>query len=298
MKGRLSRVFSGFGPGFRYYLKGLFKRCNQEDILFLSSGISFNIILCLLPLLLLLTSLLGMFINSSHFPSQKIDEMLNTVFPAQPYAQKIKTSIKDVVYDIVRYRSTFGFSGIAVLIWTATSLFSSIRSVLNKIYRIGESKLVIIKMLEHIVLVVMLGVLFLVANAFTWILVFFESILKDIPVLQDIHISAFLKSISSIASYVLAFTMFFVINRFIPDKRINSRVAVVAAMTTTSLWWIAGKGFGMYLTTFHSYSKLYGAYAFFLVFLAWVYYSSIIFVLGVIVGQLFRERQKPMNQSV
>jgi membrane protein len=296
MKRLVSSSVSGIGSTLRYYLKGVFKRFNQEDILFLSSGVAFNIILCLLPLLLLLTSLLGMVINSSHFPSQKIDDMLNTVFPPQPYAQKIKTSIKEVVYDIVRYRSTFGFSGIGVLLWTATSLFSSIRTVLNKIYRISESKLVIIKILEHLLLVIVLGALFLVANAFTWMFLLIESVLKDVTVLQEIHITGFVKSISFVASYVPALVMFFVINRFIPDKRIDSKVALVAALTTTSLWWIAGKGFGVYLATFHSYNTLYGAYAFFLVFLVWVYYSSIIFVLGVVVGQLYRERLLMTNQ--
>jgi membrane protein len=279
----------------RYYIKGIYNLFNEENIFFLSSGIAFNGILCLIPLLLLITSLIGIFINSSILPIQKIDDLLSAAIPSQPYAQQIKTSLKGVVRDIIQYRSKFGIYGIAILIWTSASMFSSIRHVLIKIYQIKTTKLVVIKIIENIVLVIILGLLFFVANLFSWILFFFDSILKDIPGFDLLNLSKFVKLISSIVSYVPALVMFFIINRFIPDKGINNRVAMVSALTTTTLWWIAGKGFGWYLTAFHPYSKLYGTYAFLLVFLLWVYYSSIVFIVGVMVGQLYREKIIPRD---
>ena len=84
------------------------------------------------------------------------------------------------------------------------------------------------------------------------------------------------------------------VNQFIPDKGVTSRVAFLAAFITTLLWWIAGKVFVWYLSVFHSYSMLYGTYAFLLVFIFWVYYSSISFIVGVIFAQLYRERKMTM----
>ncbi len=274
-----------------YYTRGLYTKMNDENIFFLSSGIAFNGILCLIPLLLLITSLLGIVINSSIIPVQKIDELLNTAIPSQPYSRQITTTLKNVIQDIIKYRSTFGLYGIAILIWASASMFSSIRHVLNQIYKLKPTKLVVITIIENIILVIVLGILFLVANMFSWMFLLIDTFLKQIPGLDIINLSQFAKSISSVASYLPALVMFFVINRFIPDKMITNRIALVSAVTTTSLWWIAGKGFGWYLTAFHTYSNLYGTYAFFLVFLVWVYYSSIVFIVGVIVGQLFRERK-------
>ena len=291
MKHRFTKVIvAGYRSGV-YYAKGLYTRMNDENIFFLSSGIAFNGILCLIPLLLLVTSLLGIVINSSVIPVQKIDELLNTAIPSQPYSQQITTTLKNVIRDIIKYRSTFGLYGIAILIWTSASMFSSIRHVLHQIYKLKPTKLVVITIIENIILVILLGILFLVANMFSWMFLLIDTFLKQIPGLDIINLSKFAKSISSVASYLPALVMFFVINRFIPDKMITNRIALVSAVTTTSLWWIAGKGFGWYLAAFHPYSKLYGTYAFILVFLAWVYYSSIVFVVGVIIGQLFRERK-------
>jgi membrane protein len=292
MKKRIIKLASIVYQSLCYYIKGLYNRLGDENVFFLSSGIAFNGILCLIPLLLLVTSLLGIVINSSIVPIQKIDELLNTAIPSQPYSQQITTALKSVIRDIIRYRSTFGIYGIAILIWTSASMFSSIRHVLNQIYKLKPTKLVIITIIENIILVIILGFLFLVANFFSWILLLLNSFLRDLPGFDIINLPRFIKSISSVGSYLPALIMFFIINRFIPDKGITNKIALISALTTTSLWWIAGKGFGFYLTTFHPYSKLYGTYAFILVFLVWVYYSSIVFVVGVVAGQLFRERRE------
>jgi membrane protein len=50
--------------------------------------------------------------------------------------------------------------------------------------------------------------------------------------------------------------------------------------------------FAIYLSEFSAISKIYGPYAFILVLLVWIYYSSIIFVFGGIVGQVYWERRK------
>ncbi len=279
--------------GIRYYVKGLYTYFVEEDVLFLSSGLAFNALLCLLPFLLLLTGALGVILNSPHFPSQRIDDALNAVFPPQPYAQQIKNAIKDAIHDIVKYRSTFSFSGAIVLIWTATSLFNSIRTVLNRIYRIRTLKLVVVRILENIVLVIILAILFFVANVFTWILQFANSLINEILSIPGRHLDPWLKFISPLTTYLPALAMFYIMNRFIPDKGVPGKAAFIAAVTTTSLWWIAGKGFAWYLSAFHSYSKVYGTYAFLLVFLVWIYYSSLVFIVGVIVGQLYRHAGPP-----
>jgi len=280
-----------------FYVGGLFRSAREDQVLFLSSGIAFNGLLCVIPVLLLITSLLGIFLSSSRLPAQRVDEILNAVFPLQPYAQQIKVTIKGVLEDIIRFRSKFGISGLAVLVWTAASLFGSIRTVLNKIYRVKPTKFVLRRILENMALVILLGLLFLVANAFTWMIVYADSLLRELPGLESVHLSSSPKSIQSIMSYAAALVMFFVVNRYIPDTRVTPRVALIAAVTSTSLWWIAGKAFGWYLTAFHSYSKVYGTYAFFLVFVVWIYYSSIVFVVGAVIGQLHRERREKQSHS-
>lgn len=275
---------------FRSYVKGVMRRLNDVDILFLSSGIAFNGILCLIPLLLLLTSILGVVLHSGRFPTQKIDDVLNAIFPLQPYAQKIKTGIKDILFDVVHYRRAIGISATVVLVWTSTSLFSAVRTVLKRVYKVGVPKPFLRHVFENLALLVLLGVLFLIANTFTWILAFVDSILQDVPLFKPIYLTGVMKFVSFLFSFAPALLMFFIINRFLPPGGISGKAAFIASLTTTSLWWMAGRAFGWYLTVFHPYNKLYGTYAFLLVFILWIYYSSVVFVLGAVAGQLYRER--------
>jgi membrane protein len=275
-----------------YYIKGIYKQSVEENVFFLAAGIAFNGLLCLLPFLLLFTSLFGIFLQSSIVPIQKIDELLNTAFPQLPYTQQIVASLKNVVRDVVRYRSALGLYGIGILLWASASMFSSVRLVLNRIYKISPSKMMIVAFIENVLLVMVLGSLFFVANFFTWTISGLKSFLSGLPGFEFIDFKGILKTISMIIPSVLAFSMFYIMNRFMPDQRVPSRVAAIAALTTTIFWWVAGKGFGWYLTALHPYNKLYGTYAFMIVFLFWIYYSAAVFVFGVMVGHLYRQRKK------
>ena len=150
MKMRIGKRISSFRDAFRYYARGLYKRFSDENILFLASGVAFSGILCLIPFLLLLTSLIGFFIHQSIVPIQKIEDVLSAIFPPQPYAQDIKVSILGIIKDIETYRSTFGYTGIIILIWASAAMFSSIRIVLNRIYHLKPKKLVVITYVENL----------------------------------------------------------------------------------------------------------------------------------------------------
>ena len=80
--------------------------------------------------------------------------------------------------------------------------------------------------------------------------------------------------------------------RFIPDTRPPRAAGIISTVTSTLLWVISGKLFAVYLANFSAIGKIYGPYAFLLVLLFWIYYSSLVFVLGAIIGQVYWERTK------
>ena len=292
--------FKRFFDALLYFVRGLFHRVHSENITLLASGIAFNAILCTIPLLLLFTSFLGTFLNSSDIGMQRIDEVLATVFPNQPYTENIQTSVRQAIEDIVTYRTSFGLFGAIVLIWTGTSLFSAIRIALHRVFRVESTKNLVLSILEDIVWVLLAGSLFLALNLFTWIGNATQALLVAVPKLQTFDWSILTATLPHFISLLIMFFMFLIIYRFIPDQKLPWSVAWVSAVTTAILWYLAGRLFGWYLAEFHSFSKLYGTYAFLLVLLIWVYYSSMVFIVGGIVGQLYRERrvihQSPLHK--
>jgi YihY family inner membrane protein len=269
-------------------IKKITERIGRENIPTISSGIAFNVLLCLIPFLLVTTSLFGLFLQRSD-ATQRVDNIIATMFPTGSYAVEIKGFLTKVFSDIMRNRQRFGIVGIGMLLWSAGSLFGAIRRVLNTLYRIEAKKLFLLKIAENIILVVFLGLLFLIANLFTWFLKVIDSLMQEISAdaVFDPHIVS--KYFPAIAAYFAAFIMFYIINRYMPDRKIPSRAAIIAAFTTTTLWWFAGRIFTWYVTTFHPFHQLYGTYAFLFIFLLWIYYSSMVFIIGVIVGQIYRE---------
>lgn len=277
------------------FIKRFYKIMYEQDVLFLASGIAFNGVLCLIPILLLFTSVLGIVLNSSELAVQKIEQIIRAAFPDQQYTLHIKNSIQQMIKDIIAYRKSFGLAGLAVLTWTATFLFSSLRTALNKVYRIKPTKLVILTILEDILWVIIIGLLFLTIIFTTWVYSLIETLLELISGFAAFDFSIFEAAFSIIASLILTFIMFYLVYRFIPDQRVKSKVAAISASTSTVLWFIAAKIFAWYISTFQSFDKLYGTYAFILVLLIWIYYSSLVFLIGGVVGGVVREKESEKN---
>jgi membrane protein len=290
-----ANIFHSMVDSLGYYLKGTFKRFMTDDIILYGSAIAFNAIMCLIPILLLLTSLVGMFLNSSTQTFQRINELLNTAFPDQPYANRIKVSIQGIVYGIMNHRKSYGWISIMLLIWTATFLFNAVRNVLNRIFKITRRKLFFIRTLENVLSVVAIVTLFLAANVFFWLSSVLRSLAQSVPELDDFLSHGILHSFPILITFILAILMFYIVYQLIPDQRIPVKSAIVATLTTTVLWVFSAKAFQLYLEKVAQFHELYGTYTFLLVFLLWIEYSSVIYIIGAIVGQLHREREAALT---
>jgi membrane protein len=274
-----------------YYLRGIIRRFQEDDVFMYGSAIAFNVLLCLIPMLLLLTSVLGMFLSNSALAVTKLNTFLDTAFPDQPYALKIKNSIQMVMDDIIRHRSSFGILSFAFLTWTAAFLFGSVRNVLNRIFGFKTAKLFYLTIIENILAVMVVGILFLGANAFLWMFSVAKSMVGSHPTLETLGLHLVFRSIPITIIIAIALCMFFILFKFIPDGVISSRAAFVSSITATVTWIISGKAFELYLVRFSNIGELYGAYTFLLVLLLWIEYSSIVFIIGGIVGQLYRQKR-------
>ena len=94
---------------------------------------------------------------------------------------------------------------------------------------------------------------------------------------------------------------------YIPNL-IETPTAMLATSSIGAIWaslfWVGAKIlFGMYLSNFTTFSRIYGAYALGIVVAFWIYYTSAVFILGAEIGKLFDERitlklekQKASNQ--
>lgn len=275
-----------------FYARGIVRKLLKDDILFLASGLAFNGIMTMIPLLLLGASVAGVVLNSSELAVQRVTSLLGAIFPAQPFALSIKTSILTVISDIVAHRTSLGILALLALIWTSTSLFDALRSVLHTIYGVERSRNVILSYLRHIGFVLLVFILFISSSVTMWVFSLLEGAIAHVPALASFRLPSLNTVLPTITIFALTACMFYIIYRHIPDTSPPKAAAIISTVSTTVLWVLSGRIFSWYLSSFSAIGKIYGPYAFILVLLVWVYYSSVVFVVGGVIGHVYWERRK------
>jgi len=278
-----------------YYVRTIVRRTKEVDILFLASGLAFNGVFALIPVMLLLASAIGVYFNSSSLGVQHLQEILHAVFPPQPFAQQIQTSILKVVTDIVDYRTSLGVFGVIVLIWSVTSVFDAVRSVLHEVYAIRRTKGLLASLLHDLGFVVLAFVFFIAVNLATWVSSLAEEVIKEIPALSGLSLQELQWYLPTTVVVALTAIMFYIVYRYLADEKPPNAAAVVSTVTSTVLWVVAGKVFAVYLGGISNIASVYGSYAFLVVLLFWIYFTSLIFVFGGIVGQVHWERLRLLH---
>ncbi|HLP16491.1 MAG TPA: YihY/virulence factor BrkB family protein [Bacteroidota bacterium] len=273
----------------KFYLRSIGKDFFKREVPFISSAIAFNILLCFIPLLLVLLSIIGTMLLSYDVPARDVGKFLDTVIPNLPYRRSIKDVVVTIVTDMMANRSSMGMLGVGLLLYTATSLFSALRSGLHHAVGAPAPTDLLHSQVKDIVIVFSLGVLFvvvaIVSQAYPLTKFFADasahSFIPGLPlILASIGLFAF-----------SVFTMYF-LYQFIPSYKTSHTGSFIAALSAAVMWEISNRIFSWYIYSYQPFGKVYGAYAFMLAAMIWAYTVSIIFIVGGMAGHLYTERKK------
>jgi membrane protein len=89
--------------------------------------------------------------------------------------------------------------------------------------------------------------------------------------------------------------MCFLIYKIIPNKKIYFKTALQAAFFASLLWEVAKQLFGWYVLHLGRFSIVYGSLSALAIFFLWIYYSSVLLLLGGEVAFLIDRRRKVIN---
>jgi len=235
---------------------------------FLSAGLSFYFLICLVPLLFLVVSLAG-FVLSSESATRQVLSQLGQIVPV--YQREITRSL----HRIVQTRGVSGLVGTLILILFSTQLFAALRLVLNRILGVrGRSFLG--GMLFDIGMILVIGVLFLATVAATTVFAWFKTFVFT-PVGVPVY---WMEWMAVGLGVVFSTAMYFVIYRFFPNRRVFWGAALAGALLTSLLWEVAKQLLRLYIAEFGLYDQIYGPLGILVAFIMFVYYSAVAFVLG------------------
>ncbi len=262
------------------------KKFDGDHGLFLSSGITFNLLICLVPLILLLLALVGIYLYSDREVLNHIRRYFENAIPS------LDPRIMRNILRIIRDRKIVGILGIGGLIWTSTWVFSSLRTALNMIFQVERDRGILRGKAIDLLMILLAGIFLLMSMILT----------SGITFIQSYRFGPFLSlgpSLRFILKYIIpffsTFWMCFLIYKIIPNRKIYFKTALQAALFTSLLWEVSKQLFGWYVLHLGRFSMVYGSLSTLAIFFLWIYYSSAILLLGGEVAFLLEKRGDGIN---
>jgi membrane protein len=248
--------------------------------LFLASGLAFNLLICLIPVLFFLVSFVGFILNQRAAAEAVLDQF-GQVVPVY------RNELHQVLAQIIRRRSLSGLLGTLSLLLFATQLFASLRMVLNLVFDFTRGRGLVLDMLKDLLLLFVMGFLFLasilITDLFTWIKIF---LMIPIGMPHEWIRSAFIT-----AGLVVDTALFFLAYRYFPHRTVPAGPALAGALLASVLWEAAKQLFRLYILTLGVYDKIYGPLGALVALSMFTYYSGIVFVLGAEFAAALRTRR-------
>ena len=273
------------------WLKALYRRISRHRIDDKAAIISYYALWASVPLagflLYISTYIIGSserVINDLNLFSQEFFSSINPRFftNMKIYASKIKE---------------VGILGIYLAVVLGIMLISKVISAIQEIYEVESRKSFFWKRLKEIIILIFSGFFLFGAfglmgaiSAFNRFVGSNETLSKYLnPYIMAI-VNNFLVRI--LIPFLLATFYFFVLYKWIPERRVKTFAALRSAVLASVLWIAGTHVFMWYIENISLASKVFGTLSTVIIFIFWVEISSLILLLGAEISALLNERNE------
>ena len=277
--------------GVMQLVKDTFKGFSEDDCPTMAAALSYYTVFSLPPLLVLLLMLLGAVMDPQDIQGNLEAQMRSAMGP----------SGAEQVHAILANADRPGAGGLlptllsmAALLLGATGVFGQLQAALNKAWGVapdpekGGIKNMLLKRVFGIGMVLGLAFILLVSLVVSAVLsAFGEELGRFLPSGLSAPV---LHGINFVGSLAVISLLFGAIFKVMPDAEISWRDVTVGAVVTALLF-VAGKfALGLYLGRSNP-GEAFGAAGALALMLVWIYYSSMIVLLGAEFTQAWAERR-------
>jgi len=274
----------------KHYFGGLYFRIDEHHVFLLSGGLAFSLFVCIVPFILIIFAVAGTLLDSTEMQFQ-ISMFIDTIIPYSQYAEYVKDIIFARINEVIEYKNIAGLVGIFGLLFAASGLFSSMRTILNKIFGLKVEEPFLLGKLKDFALVLMVILIFFFSIILMPALDIFLRIASRFENLQFFQSRLLEQILVSSLSLLIIFILFSILYFVVPKIKIGRRAVFIGALWAALLWEAAKQAFGFYIYNFGTLGKIYGTYALIVVVAFWIYYASIVFIIGAEIGKLYSERK-------
>ena len=256
----------------------------EDNVFFMAGAIAFNVLVSLVPLIVLGIGLSGYILNARFGdPTDAILSLIAENFP-QTATLDFAEVLRIPVSELVERRSGFTLFGVVSFVWLSTRLVATLRVALRKIFNIGQYRGALRGKLVD-VQAVMVGIILIALNLTVTLL--FEAVGVGMIGLEGRTLSLVERTFGHLLALGSLWALFLAAYRYLPARRISWRTACVAATFSSLLHEAMKWAFSWYATDLAYYGSMLGNLTTGVVLFFWIYYGSIVFVLGGEVAQVY-----------
>ena len=250
----------------------------EDNIAFLASAISFDLLLTTIPFAVLLLAAVG-YVVAHQTAVQQVDipTLLDQVLPVAGLGPAALGQLEALLGNLAEQRGSLTLLGTPVFLWLSTRLFAGLRAALNEVFDTDETRSLPRRKAIDLAVVLLVTLLLLVNGYLLATVARVEAALEGMPVLAWLYRFAAL-----VLSAGFSVTVFFIVFKLLPSRRIYWRTALFAALFCAVAFEAAKRLYAWYLTRFATLDNLVSNanIVAFVLFLVWIYYMAIVFLLG------------------
>ncbi|MDQ3813250.1 MAG: YihY/virulence factor BrkB family protein, partial [Armatimonadota bacterium] len=278
------------------FLWRLGERWGQDQCALIAAALAFFGLLSVFPLVLAVVAILGQTVVGNQVLLREFKKFIAGFFPGAA------GQIMNVIEGIAAKTDTATLSIVAILllIWNGRALFDTLAWVLNSIWPRTTPR----TFLQHQIVLwsTFLGasVLWLLSTGMTFALSAVNALTAELPeffgkrypVVVDVLARVTAWNLPArLASWLLTTLMFWLIYRFLPNvtTRQRRRIVLGAALIASIGWELAKFAFTQFLGNITRYERTYGSVAGVVITMMWIYFASLILLLGAEAAAAFED---------
>lgn len=278
--------------GFLKAMKKLIKSVIDNDFYGMASEMGFMGVIGIFPFMLFLTAVFGWMGNKS-----LVDPVL--VFLSNIMPEQAMSLIKSVLSEamIFSHGGLMAVIGVCVTIILSTNSMAVVLKGLNRAYKVEETRnFLYTRLLSLIMVFVDTMVLFLSINLIIFGKVITGFLVTHFHITKTLAIT--LLTLRWPVAFAALFLMAFLSYYILPDLRGNDKFKRTSALPGTfffCIFWLVGSwGFSVYVNNLKTYNMVYGTIGAFAVLMVWLYYTSILILIG---GEINSQVYNRLNEK-
>jgi len=274
--------------------KTTLKRFNTDKCGNFAITISYFALLCSVPVVALFA-----FITTKIFATSEIAFRSLNIFSEEFFAQ-LDPYFFERIQNLSQNITNLGWFGLAGSFIAASLLFSKLIYSINFIFKANYQKSFFYNRLMEYLIMFVIGIIMLISLSITAIWTALHRTIKESAIVAD-HINPKIVSLADnfflqyFIPFSLTFLVFFSLYKFIPEIKVHTKAAVLAAAISALLWEVFKRIFVFYVAHVSAIGivlsrLLQGTLTSIIFFLLWISFSLIILLWGAELAAVLNER--------